>query len=472
MTFHSIDPANGETIWTGKADTAPTIDAAISRARGAFQAWAELPLEERLVYMDKWKSTLEKHSEELALTISRDTGKTLWETRGEAKAMIGKVSLSIEAYRNRTGLTEREVPGGRAVVRHKPHGVVAVFGPFNFPGHLPNGHIVPALIAGNTVIFKPSELTPLVGETMVNLWRETGLPDGVLNLVQGGAETGKLLSAHPGIDGLFFTGSSRTGRILSEAFGKTPEKILALELGGNNPLVVDEVADQQGAAYAAIQSAFITSGQRCTCARRLIVGRGAEGDAFLEELLKMSRAIRIGAYTDKPEPFYGPQVSKEAADAVAASYDHLIALGAQPLLALQRRGHALVTPSILDVTDIDAPDEETFGPMLQVIRVADLNEAIAVANKTAYGLAAGILTDSREKWERFLLKSRAGIVNWNNQTTGASGAAPFGGIGLSGNHRPSAYYAADYCAYPVASMEKERALLPETLSPGIELAKV
>ena len=196
--------------------------------------------------------------------------------------MIGKVGLSKKSYNERTGETENPMPVGKAFIRHKPHGVVAVFGPYNFPGHLPNGHIVPALIAGNTIVFKPSDLTPKVAEVYVKVWESIGLPKGVLNLVQGQVETGKSLAAHPQIDGLFFTGSSRTGKILHEQFAGHPGKILALEMGGNNPLIVHGVSDIDATVHDIVQSAFITTGQRCTCARRLFIENSPQGDAIIQ----------------------------------------------------------------------------------------------------------------------------------------------------------------------------------------------
>jgi succinylglutamic semialdehyde dehydrogenase len=350
--------------------------------------------------------------------------------------------------------------------------VVAVFGPYNFPGHLPNGHIVPALLAGNTVIFKPSELTPRVAELTVQCWIEAGLPAGVLNLVQGARETGVALAGHPDIDGLFFTGSSRTGNLLHSQFAGHPEKILALEMGGNNPLVVDEVKDVDAAVYTIIQSAFISAGQRCTCARRLLVPLGAWGDALLERLVAVAASLRVGAFDEEPAPFMGSVISLAAAEHLREAQQQLIANGAVPLLELTQPldGAALLTPGILDVSAVaERPDEEFFGPLLQVIRYDGFDAAIAEANATRYGLAAGLLSDSRERFERFWLESRAGIVNWNKQLTGAASSAPFGGVGASGNHRPSAYYAADYCAYPVASLESEVLSLPTTLTPGVSL---
>jgi succinylglutamic semialdehyde dehydrogenase len=466
-TLKSYNPATDALIWEKQKSDKKAVDAAVTSAREAFESFSSLSFDERAGFLKKWQEVLKENLEVYAKAISEDTGKTLWETRSEVNIMIGKVDISIEAYHERTGVSERETPLGRATLCHKPHGVIAVFGPFNFPGHIPNGHIVPALLAGNTLVFKPSELTPYAGEMMCELWEKTGLPKGVLNLVQGGVETGKALSTHSGIDGLFFTGSSHVGRLLAEAFGKTPEKILALELGGNNPLVIDEVADLEAAAYATIQSAFVTSGQRCTCARRLIL---TENQPYLDKLVEMAKKIQVGPYTDTPEPFYGPLISKESAERVFARFNELKKQGAEVLLEMEQKGPALLTPGIVDVTNLRTEDEECFGPLLQVTRVPNFEEAIIAANNTRYGLTAAILTDNKEKWERFLQKSRAGVVNWNSQTTGATSAAPFGGTGWSGNLRPSAYYAADYCAYPVASMQNEKTTMPEKLAPGISVS--
>jgi succinylglutamic semialdehyde dehydrogenase len=323
------------------------------------------------------------------------------------------------------------------------------------------------------VLFKPSELTPKVAELTVKCWIDAGLPEGVLNLLQGGRETGIALAANQGIDGLFFTGSSRTGNALHQQFAGRPDKILALEMGGNNPLVVDQVADVEAAVYTVIQSAFISAGQRCTCARRLLVPEGAWGDAFLERLVQVTRTIEVGAFDQQPPPFMGSVISLHAADALLAAQEQLLANGALALLEMiqPQTTAALLTPGIIDVTEVsDSLDEELFGPLLQVIRYVDFDSAIALANDTQYGLAAGLLSDSEARYQQFWLESRAGIVNWNKQLTGAASSAPFGGVGASGNHRASAYYAADYCAYPVASLESSNLTLPATLTPGVRLS--
>ncbi|WP_137817403.1 succinylglutamate-semialdehyde dehydrogenase [Pseudomonas sp. 2FG] len=470
--LESLNPVSQAVVWSGRGASAAQVEAAVQAARAAFPAWAKLSLEERIGVLERFAVALKAHGDELARSIGEETGKPLWESATEVTSMVNKVAISIQSYRERTGEKSGPLADATAVLRHKPHGVVAVFGPYNFPGHLPNGHIVPALLAGNAVIFKPSELTPKVAELTVRCWIEAGLPAGVLNLLQGARETGVALAGNPGIDGLFFTGSSRTGNLLHQQFAGRPDKILALEMGGNNPLIVDQVQDLDAAVYTIVQSAFISAGQRCTCARRLLVPQGAWGDALLARLAQVASQIKVGAFDAQPAPFMGSVISLEAARQLMQAQEQLLAKGATALLAMTQpqAGAALLTPGILDVSVVaERPDEEFFGPLLQVIRYADFDAAIREANATQYGLAAGLLSDSRERYQQFWVESRAGIVNWNKQLTGAASTAPFGGVGASGNHRASAYYAADYCAYPVASLESESLSLPATLTPGVNL---
>ena len=389
LKLFSYNPAIGKIIWKGCHASKPDIDKAIASARNSFTKWSRLSLEERYGFLKKFGDLLKAKQASLAEAISMETGKPLWESLTEVAAMIGKVDLSYESYQKRCPTKIKPMPAGQLVTRHKPHGVVAVFGPFNFPGHLPNGHIIPALLAGNTIVFKPSEYTPLVGEMTARLWQEAGLPEGVLNLVQGGRQTGIELSSHPALDGLFFTGSWPTGKALSEAFSARPEKILALEMGGNNPLVVSKISDAQSAAYTTVVSAYLTSGQRCSCARRLIVIGDPKN--FLSLLQEMIQGIRIGAYNDNPEPFMGPVISYQAAEKILLAQEHLKSLGGIPLVEMKqlKLQTGFLSPGLIDVTHAeDLPDEEIFGPFLQVIRVSDFEAAILEANRTRYGLTA------------------------------------------------------------------------------------
>ncbi|ENF4853166.1 aldehyde dehydrogenase family protein [Escherichia coli] len=371
------NPVSGEVLWQGNDADAAQVGQACRAARAAFPRWARLSLAERQVVVERFAGLLERNKGELTAIIARETGKPRWEAATEVTAMINKIAISIKAYHVRTGEQRSEMPDGAASLRHRPHGVLAVFGPYNFPGHLPNGHIVPALLAGNTIIFKPSELTPWSGEAVMRLWQQAGLPPGVLNLVQGGRETGQALSALEDLDGLLFTGSANTGYQLHRQLSGQPEKILALEMGG----------------------------------RTLLAPRLLQSET------------------------------------------------------------SLLTPGIIEMTGVaGVPDEEVFGPLLRVWRYDSFEEAILMANNTRFGLSCGLVSPEREKFDQLLLEARAGIVNWNKPLTGAASTAPFGGIGASGNHRPSAWYAADYCAWPMASLESDSLTLPATLNPGLDFS--
>lgn len=451
----SIDPASGQTVWEGPEATTAEVAAAVEAARAAFPDWADRPRQDRIDAMKRYQAVLKRRAPEIAEAISRETGKALWETTAELGSMQGKVDISIRAYDERTGERASDTAFGRAVLRHRPHGVAAVLGPFNFPGHLPNGHIVPALLAGDTVVFKPSEETPWTGALMAECLAEADLPDGVFNIVQGGRDVGAALLDQP-IDALMFTGSGAAGAHFRRKFADDPHVILALELGGNNPLVVWDAADVEAVAGIVVHSAFVTTGQRCSCARRLIVPEGAAGDAVVEAVAALSDRLVFAPWDSDPEPYAGPLISEKAATAALAALQQRIDAGAKVIRAsgpVDNLPGAFVRPAVIDVTGVAVPDEEMFAPFLSVTRVAGFDAAVAEANNTRYGLSAGLVSDDPALWDRFINRIRAGVVNFNRPTTGAAGDMPFGGLGASGNHRPSAWYAADYCAYPVASFE-------------------
>jgi succinylglutamic semialdehyde dehydrogenase len=453
----SIEPATGETLWTGESGD---VDAEVAAARAAWAGWAARPFAFRTETLRRFANVARGKSEPFADLIARETGKPLWEAQTEVDAVINKVDISVSAYADRTSQRRLEgAMGTRVAVRHKPHGVLGVLGPYNFPAHLPNGHIVPALLAGNAIVFKPSEKTPAVGEFLTALYHEAGVPEDVVRCVQGGPETGKALAGHGDLDGLLFTGSARAGIALHRQFAETPHKILALEMGGNNPLVVWNTPDVQTAAAIAVQSAYMSAGQRCTAARRLIVEEGKQ-DALIEAIVKLIDRIIVDHPHAKPPPFMGPVIDNAAADQLQEAFLDLMGKGGRAIRRLDRPSDDLpfLTPALIDVTHVARrPDAELFGPVLQIIRVPDFDAAIAETNATNYGLAASLIGGDPALYDRFWANVRAGVVNWNKPTNGAPSTAPFGGIGLSGNHRPSAYYAADYCAYPVTSSEAETA---------------
>lgn len=440
--FESICPATGETVWQGRAASASQVDEAIAKAHAAQPKWAATQREARIRILEKYAETLKTKTEEIAYAISRDMGKPLWEARTEVGAMAGKIGHSIRAQAERAG----DKSDGALSLTHRPHGVMAVFGPFNFPGHLPNGHIIPALLAGNTCVFKPSELTPSVAALMVAAFEEAGLPEGCLNVVQGGRDTGQaLLNAN--INGLLFTGSATTGSAFHKHFAGRPDVILALEMGGNNPLIVWD-GDVQAATDISFFSAFITAGQRCTCARRLILPEGKFGDQVLSALQTRIAQISIGKWDE--DVFMGPVVSKRSAQMAEEFEAELIKSGGEAIIPVKTDG-AFVHPALIDMTGASKiADEELFGPFLQVYRVKDFESAISKANDTRFGLSGGLVSENSDLWDQTSLRMKAGILNWNKPTTGAASSLPFGGPGLSGNYRPGAYYAADYCAWPQA----------------------
>ncbi|MDT9597423.1 succinylglutamate-semialdehyde dehydrogenase [Sphingosinicella rhizophila] len=456
-TLISTEPATGATLWTGGRGDA---DAEVARVRSAWPGWAARPLSFRIETLRRFGNVVRGQKEAFADLIARETGKPLWEASTEVDAVVNKVEISISAYSERTA--HRRLEGAmntRLAVRHKPHGVLAVLGPYNFPAHLPNGHIVPALIAGNGVVFKPSEKTPATGEYLIRLLHEAGVPEDVVRCLHGGPETGQALAASAGLDGLLFTGSARAGMALHRQFAEMPQKILALELGGNNPLVIWDAPDTYAAALIAVQSAFLSAGQRCTAARRLIV-RDQGHQEVVEQICRIAERLIVDHPHANPAPFMGPVIDNQAADQLQEAFLGLLTKGGRPIKHLERLADdkPFLTPAVIDVTDVrDRPDAELFGPVLQVIRVADFDMALAEANATRFGLAASLIGGSPELYDRFWSNIRAGVINWNKPTNGAPSNAPFGGVGLSGNHRPSAFYAADYCAYPVTSSEAEQA---------------
>ncbi|MFN3432755.1 MAG: succinylglutamate-semialdehyde dehydrogenase [Sphingomonas sp.] len=453
----SHEPATGAEVWRGPVGDA---DAEVAAARGGWAAWAALPLTVRIETMRRFGNVVRQRHEAFADLIARETGKPLWEARTEVDTVIAKVDISVTAYAERTAQRRLESPmGSRMALRHKPHGVLAVLGPYNFPAHLPNGHIVPALLAGNAVVFKPSEKTPATGAFLVDCYRAAGVPEACVRVLIGGPAEGKALAEHPDIDGLLFTGSARTGLALNRAFAAKPEKILALEMGGNNPIVVWDTPDLHSAAVLVVQSAFTTAGQRCTAARRLIV-EDRLYEPLLDTINTMIGRLIVGAPHDDPQPFMGPVIDNQVADQLTESFLALLMRGGRPIRHLERLqdDRPFLVPAIIDMTAAsERPDIELFGPILQVYRAREFDEAIGIANDTRYGLSAALISQTPSLYDRFWAGIRAGIVNWNRPTNGASSSAPFGGIGWSGNHRPSAYYAADYCAYPVVSNEAEAA---------------
>lgn len=452
----SFAPATGEPIWRAPRGD---VGACVARARRAWPGWAAQPLTTRIELMRRFANEVRKDAGELAALVAQETGKPLWEARGEVDVVLAKVEVAVRACAERTGQRRFDSAlQGTTALRHKPHGVMAVICPFNLPIQAPVDHVVPALIAGNAVILKPSEKAPASAEMLLRCFHRAGVPATTLQLLVGAGEEGRDLVAHPDVDGVLFTGSSLTGLAINRQLATQPGKITALEMGGNNPVVVWDTPKIADAAALVVQSAFTTAGQRATAARRLIVKAGLY-DAVVGEVKRLADRLLVGAPFDEPAPFMGPVIDSRAADGLTESFLYLLSHGGKPIRHLTRpRGDLpFLAPAIIDVTAMaERPDVELFGPILQVIRVDDFDAAIAQANATRFGLTAALIGGSPQDYDRFWAHVRAGVINWNRPTNGISPAAPLGGLGFSGNQRPGAFYAADSCAYPVASAEMEQ----------------
>jgi succinylglutamic semialdehyde dehydrogenase len=455
-TIRVIDPSDGTTIVWSSGERLEHVDAAVGAARAASAAWASRPLEERVALLKRYAECTTKHIDRIADRITREMGKIRAESLLEAKLLADKVTITLdEISMSRVRGYDVPVNATRSgLCRFKPHGVMAVLGPYNFPAHLPNGHFVPAMIVGNTIVFKPSDKTPGVAQLIAECMHEAGIPAGVFNVVQGGPAVARSLVAHDGLDGILFTGSWPVGRAILQANLDRPGRIVALELGGSNPAVVMPSCHLRQVVIECARASFATTGQRCTCTRRIIVDRRI-ADRFLTEFCRVASTLLVGPGFATDPVFMGPIGNEGALNAVLGEQAALAKAGASVLVAATRmeRPGFFVTPSVVEVPRFErASDRETFGPLVRVAIVDGLDEAIRQANATEYGLAASIFTNERSEYDRFFAECRAGCINWNNGTAGASSKLPFGGLGQSGNHRPAAAFSVDYCAYPVASM--------------------
>lgn len=459
-------------VWSGHAPVSHAHDA-IAAARAAQPAWAALGFDARAAVLKTFAGLAKKAEPALAALLTQEVGKVSWDAAAEASLLASKVDVTLDA--STTGSLRRVSPFDVAInatrsgrCDFRPHGVMAVIGPFNFPMHLPNGHIVPALLMGNTVVFKPSDKAPACGQALAALFdsalKQHNAPPGALNLVHGGVDVAKALVSHDDLDGVLFTGSWPVGRAIMHANLDRPGRVLALELGGNNAAIVMPDAHLKQAVIECVRSAFVGTGQRCTCTRRVIVHR-AIADRFVPALCKLASSIIVGDPSAPHPVFMGPIIDARARQAVLDAQTRFAASGAEVLvpataIAWDNACDNLLSPGIVRVERFHASeaepfagsDVEVFGPLLRVTIVDSLDEAIAQANATRFGLAASIFTNDPASQQQFLARARAGCININTGTAGASSKLPFGGVGLSGNHRPAGAFSLDYCAYPIGSM--------------------
>ena len=461
--------------WSGTPELGH-VDEAVAAARHAGSAWAGAGVEFRRRVLLAFKSLVESHVDALTALIRDETGKPTWDARAEAQLIAAKVDVTLEEgpHAAMSRVTSFETPltatrTGRCWFR--PHGVMAVVGPFNFPAHLPNGHIVPALAMGNTVVFKPSDKAPACGQLLAELLQRAlescDAPPGVMNLVHGGADVASRLVSHEGLDGVLFTGSWAVGRRIVLANLDRPGRILALEMGGNSPAAILPDADLDQAVAECVRSAFVTAGQRCTCTRRLVVHR-AVADEVMARLDRAAGSLLVGDPSSEPPVFMGPVIDDSARRTLLTAHDALASArgstAVRPMRAIDLPGGGwYVSPGLMRVERFTrsepgaairsgGDDVEVFGPLLRVAVCDTPEEMLEQCNATAYGLAAAVFTRS-EQWTRMFVDGlRAGCINVNTGTAGASSRLPFGGLGLSGNHRPAGAFSVDYCAHPVAGM--------------------
>ena len=487
--FQIPSNTNGEWISKSPADftdelgkftySYQVIDDVVRSARDAFKKWSLTPFSDRAELLKRYQTALKKREEELTLVIAREVGKPLWESKTEVAAMINKVDITInESMKFVTDFTiDKVMENTRGVCRYRPLGVMTVIGPFNFPGHLPNGHIIPALATGNTVIFKPSEKSPMVGQIMAECFEEAGFPKGVFNLLQGEREVGRRLVVHEGVDGVLFTGSYEVGTRIKQDTLQQHWKLLALEMGGKNPAIVWDDAHLDFAVQETLVGAYITAGQRCSATSRIIIHEKIF-DQFLEKFHSRAKAFSIGHPCENP--FMGPLIEQGAVDRymkflgiASREGSELVMRG--KILELHTRGN-YVTPSICWVKDSSVElakrsvfqQTELFAPNAALMTTNDIDHAIALANVTQYGLAASVFTQNKATYEKLWEGLQFGLINWNKSTVGASSRLPFGGFKKSGNHFPTALNSTLYCTAPIASLEVEEPKMAEpTTYPGL-----
>ncbi|GAA5505337.1 aldehyde dehydrogenase family protein [Novipirellula caenicola] len=459
--FQSISPLDDTVLFDGPESTPANISQAITTARQSAILWHNTPLSQRIQIARNYAKHLSDHRDEIRELITSEVGKLPWDADAEVGAAIGKIDLTVNALEQRRSKTVIESGNLARIVRYHPLGVALVLGPFNFPLHLPGGQIVPALLSGNTIVFKPSDQATAVGKWMIDAWRQAGLPDGVMQMIQGGVEVAVNAIDSPLINAVFLTGSRAAGRAIHRQLAGRPDVLLALELGGNNPVVVSDSIPSKAVADLVTFSAFVSAGQRCSCARRALFIENSDCETHIDAVVQQTRSLVVGLPGDETVPQVGPLISTLAATQLRKTYDTLLAHGCRVVVPWQvnPRRENLVHPAIVDATKCTDTqlaaigDLEWFGPLLVIQRVADFDSAVSAAANTSYGLAASLLGGTSNMFETFVNSVGAGVVNWNRPTTGAAGSLPFGGLGDSGNHRPAGYHAIDFCSDPVASLQ-------------------
>ncbi len=450
------------TLWDAKVSY-DHIEPVIAAAVSGYETWRKTSLEDRIKCLKKYQEIVRTKKNQIAEALALEVGKPYWEALTEAAALDSKVTVtitdSLERIRQKT--IKDVMPKIDGHVVYKPLGPTFVIGPFNFPCHLANGQILSALLAGNSVVFKPSEKTIYSAQLMVDCLHEAGFPPGVVNFINGTAVTASRITGDKRMKGIFFTGSRQVGMRILENTWKDLDKLVALELGGKNSTIIHHDTNFSHTLPELLRAAFLTTGQRCTSTSMILVHRKIE-QQFIEEFRKVTERIRVGHPTfSKPEAFMGPLIDEAAEKLYFDFCAHGVKEGAEEIVKPRKldvgfQGH-YVSPSIHYMKKPDLTgkfiQEEIFGPNCFFIPYDDIEEAIKIANSTPYGLAASVFTRDQSVYEMCVRDIESGLINLNRSTVGATARLPFGGVKNSGNHRPAAVSMVDHCVHAIASLE-------------------
>ena len=422
----------------------------------AFLPWTRLSLLERAQKLQPLKTLLKKNFKELAQILSRETGKPLWESEGEVKALLGKTDFVLNSNLKR--IQTQRIPQAQGQIRFKSRGLLLVIGPFNFPLHLPFGQILPALLSGNTLIFKPSEKTPACGQKLAELFDQLQLPPGVFQMIQGGPQISKKLCQHPEIDGIFFTGSFKVGQKIKEALVKEPSKILALEMGGLNSALIWDYKDKKQALDETLKGCFWTAGQRCSSTSQILIHKKLFSD-FAPAFVSAAKKIKVDHWSKGP--FMGPLIDSSSVKRFFSLQEEVIKQGGEVLLKGEKLKHKkgyYVTPGIYKMNPNQKSHlktEEFFTPQVLIYEMDSLDQAIELINFSGYGLVLSLFTKEKTIQEEAFYRAKVALIHYNLSSVGASSWLPFGGLGKSGNDRPGGAFMIDSCVSPLAERGKE-----------------
>ncbi|QLD85234.1 aldehyde dehydrogenase family protein [Natronomonas halophila] len=450
-TFESRNPATGETLGTFPRGTESEVDRALAAADEAFEEWRELSYIDRAEYLWDIYHELRDRHEELGEIVTKECGKEISEGKADVTEAWHMVEWAAGNARHPHGdVVPSEIPSKDAYMRRKPRGVVGCITPWNFPVAIPFWHMAVALVEGNAVVWKPAEQTPWCGQIIAEMFDDTGIPDGVFNMVQGYGDAGAAIVEDQRVDTVLFTGSSEVGHSIADEVGGTPGKLAACEMGGKNAVVITEEADLDIAVHSAVMSSFKTTGQRCVSSERLIVHTDVY-DEFKERFVDVAEKIAVGDPLDEAT-FMGPLVDADQIEKFGRYNDLAREEGANVLVDREELGtdeipdgHEAghwVGPFVYEI-DYD-PDrrcikEEVFGPHVALLEYdGDIDRAIEIHNDTPYGLAGAIISDDYRQINRFRDRADLGLAYGNLPCIGAEVQLPFGGVKKSGNGYPSA----------------------------------